>query len=311
MKNYVYVISCPLGLVKLGVARNPKQRVQNLQIGSPVPLELAWHHAMSDRPTAEAVVTALQERFRARRERGHWFRASPLELRRAIGDSEIIALYRTGEAKQRAAARLAAEQAKAKAAEALASATVKERRRLRLQRRRAAAEMLTAGMTQAATAEALGITDRTLRNWAKGKAFQGALARARARAEGQAARAERRAARRRAAIEQQNAARRPELRSEQDPEPLRRRAARGNQSELARWLDEQDARRPFTRAELESEADQVAAKAVEAGGGIEAVIEATGFRTRANVLRNIDPAILERARENDAAQAAGESALSD
>ena len=41
------------------------------------------------------------------------------------------------------------------------------------------------------------------------------------------------------------------------------------------------------------------------------MIEATGFRTRANVVRNIDPAILERARENDAAQAAGESALSD
>jgi hypothetical protein len=48
----------PLGLVKLGVATNPKQRVQNLQIGSPVPLELAGHYAMSDRPTAEAVVAA-------------------------------------------------------------------------------------------------------------------------------------------------------------------------------------------------------------------------------------------------------------
>ena len=49
MKDYVYVISCPLGLVKLGVASNPKQRVQNLQIGSPVPLELAGQYAISDR----------------------------------------------------------------------------------------------------------------------------------------------------------------------------------------------------------------------------------------------------------------------
>jgi predicted GIY-YIG superfamily endonuclease len=78
VNHYVYVISCPLGLVKLGVATNPKQRVQNLQIGSPVPLELAWHYAMSDRATAEEVVAALQERFRDRRERGHWFRAARL-----------------------------------------------------------------------------------------------------------------------------------------------------------------------------------------------------------------------------------------
>ena len=268
MNHYVYVISCPLGLVKLGVATNPKQRVQNLQIGSPVPLELAGHYAMSDRATAQEVVAALQERFRAQRERGHWFRASPLEIRKAIGDREIVALYRTGEAKQRVAARLAAEQAKAKAAELRASATAKERRRRRLQLRRAAAEMLVAGMTQAATADALGISDRTIRNWMQGTAFQSALSRAQARAERQSARAEERAARRR---EQRDAARRPELRSEQDPEatpdPRRRRAGRAHQSEYAHWLDERDAGRPFTRAELESEADRAAAAAVEAGEG--------------------------------------------
>jgi hypothetical protein len=117
------------------------------------------------------------------------------------------------------------------------------------------------------------------------------------------ARAQERAARRR---EQRAAARRHELRSEQDPEatpdPRRRRAVRVYQSEYAHWLDERDAGRPFTRAELESEADRFAAKAVEAGGGIEAVIEATGFRTRENVFRNINPAILERAERNEAAQ---------
>jgi transcriptional regulator with XRE-family HTH domain len=189
-----------------------------------------------------------------------------------------------------------------------AAAAAIERRRLRLQRRRAAAEMLVAGMTQARTAEALGISDRTIRNWMKGKAFQSALARAQTRAERQSTRAQERAARRRAALAQQNAARRPELRAEQDPEatpdPRTRRGARAYQSEHARWLDEQDARRPYTRAELESEADRAAAAAVAAGGGIEAIVEATGFKTRANVLRNINPAILERARENDAARAA-------
>lgn len=131
-------------------------------------------------------------------------RATPLEVRQAIGDCEIVDLYRSSEAKARTAARVAAETAKAEAAQALASATAKERRRLRQKRRRAAAEMLAAGMTQVATAEALGVSDRTIRNWAKGKAFQGALARAQTRAERQGARAERRAARRRAAIEQQN-----------------------------------------------------------------------------------------------------------
>jgi hypothetical protein len=42
---------------------------------------------------------------------------------------------------------------------------------------------------------------------------------------------------------------------------------------------------------------------------MQALIEATGLRTRENVLRLIDPAILERARQNDAAPAvAAESA---
>lgn len=308
MKDYVYVISCPLGLVKLGVARNPKQRVQNLQIGSPVPLQLAGHYAMSDRATAETVVAALQQRFRAQRERGHWLRVTALEVRQAIGDREIVALYRSGEAKERAAARCACERAKAETAAALASATAKQRRRLRQQRRRAAARMLAAGMSQAATAEALGITDRTIRNWAKQKSFQSALARARSSAQRQRARVEERAARRRATHEQQNAARGPQLGSEQDPEPEpdphRRPAAGARQNDYARWLDEQDARRPPSRAELESAADRAAAEAVAAGGGIEAIIEATGLRTRENVLTLIDPAILEHAGRNDTAHAA-------
>src|SRR5437879_4073849 len=58
------------------------------------------------------------------------------------------------------------------------------------------------------------------------------------------------------------------------------------------WLDEHDQRRPLTRAQLGSRNDQLAAQAVAAGGGLEAVIEATGLRTRANVLRLIEPAIV-------------------
>jgi hypothetical protein len=78
----------------------------------------------------------------------------------------------------------------------------------------------------------------------------------------------------------------------------RRRAATGRilnlerGSDHARWLDERDARVPLSRSDLESDADRAAAAAVKAGGDMQAVIEATGMRTRENVLRNIDPAIL-------------------
>ncbi len=41
MNAYLYVLSSPLGLLKLGVATDPKRRLRNLQVGSPVPLELA------------------------------------------------------------------------------------------------------------------------------------------------------------------------------------------------------------------------------------------------------------------------------
>jgi hypothetical protein len=60
-----------------------------------------------------------------------------------------------------------------------------------------------------------------------------------------------------------------------------------------------NARLPPTRADLHSRSDEIAARIVAAGGGIEAVIEATGLRTLENVARLIDPAILTRAFDND------------
>jgi hypothetical protein len=62
----------------------------------------------------------------------------------------------------------------------------------------------------------------------------------------------------------------------------------------------------LTRADLRSGSDQLAERAVASGGGIEAVIEATGLRTGENVLRSIDPVILVRAFDNEAAAAAAE-----
>jgi hypothetical protein len=65
------------------------------------------------------------------------------------------------------------------------------------------------------------------------------------------------------------------------------------------WLDERDARRPLTRAELWSTADEIAARVVAEGGGMQAVIEATGFHTLENVVSVIDPAIVTQAYDND------------
>jgi hypothetical protein len=81
-------------------------------------------------------------------------------------------------------------------------------------------------------------------------------------------------------------------------------APRPRRSAHEAWLDECDARLPLLRGDLRSGSDELAERAVEAGGGIEAVIEATGLRTRENALRALDPAILVRAFDNDTASAA-------
>ena len=84
------------------------------------------------------------------------------------------------------------------------------------------------------------------------------------------------------------------------PSPAPRAALRPRvRSDHAIWLDERDARRPLTRADLHSENDRRAARAVSEGGGIEAVIEATGLRAKENVCRLVDPAILKEALDND------------
>jgi hypothetical protein len=66
------------------------------------------------------------------------------------------------------------------------------------------------------------------------------------------------------------------------------------------WLDEREASRPLTRADLHSQNDETAAHVVAAGGGMQAVIDATGLHTRENVLGLIDPGILAHAFDNDA-----------
>jgi hypothetical protein len=65
------------------------------------------------------------------------------------------------------------------------------------------------------------------------------------------------------------------------------------------WLDERDARRPLTRADLRSQLDEIAEAAVAEGGGMQEVLEATDLRSFENVVHSIDPAILTQALDND------------
>jgi hypothetical protein len=103
----------------------------------------------------------------------------------------------------------------------------------------------------------------------------------------------RRKAREQAAVEREQARR---ARAAARELTSRRRRAR---SDYEAWLDEHDARQPLTRADLHSQSDERAACVVAGGGGMQAVIEATGLRTLENVVRLIDPAILKRALDND------------
>jgi hypothetical protein len=117
-------------------------------------------------------------------------------------------------------------------------------------------------------------------------------------------RAERRVAAARRAAERrldQAVRRKAREQSAREREQARKRSSRPRRvrSGYAGWLDERDARVPLTRADRHSQADEMAARVVAAGGGMQAVIEVTDLRTRANVDRLIDPVILTQALDND------------
>lgn len=59
----------PAGMVKIGSARSPTNRLRGLSTGSPVPLEL-----MAVMPGFPADEAEIHRRFKANRERGEWFR---------------------------------------------------------------------------------------------------------------------------------------------------------------------------------------------------------------------------------------------
>jgi hypothetical protein len=185
---FVYLVAARgSALVRIGVAHDPGQRLRELQVGSPLQLELAHTHPCADRLAAEAIVAELERRFAGRRERGHWYRLGVVDLRSALAHPATLA---APEAAARALA--AAEQARVEAAfkrrrRGSRARTEKElayqrrRQRERARKQRQAARLIARGWTQAEAADAVAVTERTLRNWKRAPAFERALARERER----------------------------------------------------------------------------------------------------------------------------------
>lgn len=117
--------------------------------------------------------------------------------------------------------------------------------------------------------------------------------------------ADRRAAARRLEQEVRRKAREQAAREREDARRVRavvaERTARRRRprSDYEAWLDARDERRPLTRADLHSQSDEIAARVVAEGGGMQDVIDATGLRTLENVVGSVDPAILTGAYDND------------
>jgi hypothetical protein len=92
---------------------------------------------------------------------------------------------------------------------------------------------------------------------------------------------------------------RAEAKLDRAHEAWRRSAKPWRRSEEEVWLDERDAPPGSPSWERWSNNDDEAEKTVAAGGGIEEVMQATGFRTRLAVYESIDPQIVVRAIRND------------
>jgi DNA-binding transcriptional regulator YiaG len=174
---YIYVISCRLELVKIGVAGDARKRLRELQVGSPVELKLTLTRPYPDRRDADAVAAELHRYFASRRDRGSWYRLTVAEVRERLGRRGTLeapararAAATEAAARERRVAPRRGEQARARTQKQLAYERRRRQERTRKQKR--AAKLLAQGMTQQAVAAELGVTTRTLRNWKAAPAFQ-------------------------------------------------------------------------------------------------------------------------------------------
>jgi Meiotically Up-regulated Gene 113 (MUG113) protein len=81
-RNNIYLIGAAgLSAVKIGSARNPQLRLQQLQVGSPVPLAILWTYpflqSSGEEKEGMSLEKALHHRFAGRRLHGEWFDLSP------------------------------------------------------------------------------------------------------------------------------------------------------------------------------------------------------------------------------------------
>jgi Meiotically up-regulated gene 113 len=251
------------GLIRIGVASDPGQRLRELQVGSPLKLELAHIHACPDRLAAEAILEELERRFAGRRAHGHWFRLNAVDVRSALANPATLAAPKAAAA---ARALVSAESARREAGfkrrrgRGSRARTEKElayqrrRQRERAAKQKQAARLLARASTQAEAAAAVAVSVRTLRNWKRAPTFELALARERERLADRAAStppARRRHRRRRQpATEQRPVQPQPEPAADdsREPEQLDPAAASLAQIEARRldsygdWLDSNRAR---------------------------------------------------------------------
>ena len=190
-RAYLYVVGGAFGPVRIGVAIDPRKRRRELQVGSPLKLELALAWPCANRLDADAVVEELYRRFAARRAHGRWYRVSAVDVRSALANPATLAAPAKAAAARTAAAEAAAGEARvarrggrrSRARTEKELAYQRRRRRERAAKQRRAARLIGRGMTQTDAAAQVGVSARTLRNWSDTPGFRRELARQRARAD--------------------------------------------------------------------------------------------------------------------------------
>jgi hypothetical protein len=185
---FLCVVAAASGLVRLGVAGDPRKRLRELQVGSPVKLELALAQPSPSRLDAEAVVAALEREFADRRAHGSWYRISAADLRSALANPATLAAPATAAAARAAAAADQARFARRRGRSSRARtekelAYQRRRRRERQAKQKRAATLIAGGLSKTDAAAAVGVTPRTLNNWDKTPSFSRELESQRKRAE--------------------------------------------------------------------------------------------------------------------------------
>lgn len=70
---YVYFIQAGYGAIKVGMAKNPRQRLADMQVCTHKPLRLLAQFRMPDRQSARTLELELHRLFERERIRGEWF----------------------------------------------------------------------------------------------------------------------------------------------------------------------------------------------------------------------------------------------